>query len=161
MNGNHALCCIIESAEELISGQPGLTVSVNRDDCWDNEELHQHGQCAANLIVSSAIATGNSKNRKISTGDVLCTYNNVLTLDIEIYAIKCEGSLCKAASASGFVTSKFLSDDHGLPVTRVNYRGESYRTTTKGDIEFSHIVLQLELEYVFAPSRPWLTFKGI
>lgn len=161
MSQTHALCCITDALVDLLSGHPGLTVSLNRDDCWEDEELHKHGQCAVNIMVQNSIAGIRPKNRTISTKEVICTYDNVLPLDIEIYAIQCEGSFCKAAGASGVVLSKLLADDHGLPVVRLNYRGESYRTITRGDINFTHIVVQVEVEYVFSPQRPWLTFKGI
>lgn len=160
MSGRHALCCITDAIEDLLSGQPGLSVSLNRDDCWNDEKLHIEGQCAANIIVRQTIPSRETKNRRISTGETVCTYTNVLPLDIELYAISCEGSMCKAAAASGFILRRLLDDNHGLPVMGVHYRGETFNTTQRGDNEFTHIVIQVEIEYIFSPVMPWKTWKG-
>lgn len=156
----HALCCIKEALEDLISGQEKLTVSCNKDTCWTSREVNEYGYCAANINIGSSRFQGDRKNRTHGPKNIVCGYDTVLPIDIEIYALQCDDSFCKATAASAFVMQKYLANDSGLPVRRVRPTGESFDTTNRGDIEFTLVTIQLELDYFFSPEQPWLLWKG-
>ena len=158
----HIICCITDALVERISDGDNLTVSQNRDDCYDCAELYQ-GKCAANVIIDSDSTNRNKKMvddpelGKSLSAKQLCVYMTTLDFRVEVYALQCEGSYCKAATVSGWVNSKLHEDLSGLHGNKINYAGSQHITTSENDDGFTIIIMRFQLEYYFSPVKPWLS----
>ena len=154
----HAHCCIKDAIVDCLLDQD-LTVTCDKDDCYDCRELHQ-GKCAVNVIMGpdtmgQGKCIGDPEKKKSLYSESINVYEASMEFIVEVYSLKCEGSSCKASIVSGWVTSN-LEESPKVPVSRIKYQGSNPSTTNDGDTEFTLITMRFSVEYLFAPKKPWL-----
>lgn len=156
----HAHCCMKAAIVAALEDGENVTVSCDRDDCYDCQEVYE-GKCAINVEFGPDSI---GEMRKVSDPEVekslaspsITAYDAEIALSVEVYALQCEGSACKAATVAGWVTHR-LYNNRSIPAKRIVYTGSTPSVhTSVANSSFTFIQMRFSLEYLFSPEKPWL-----
>ena len=170
----HAISCIKDSVLALLSEHSGdnLTVSCDRDDCWDDCELFKFRQ-AINIVTRNDVINAPVKrprqNQKLGDtrqeADSQCYHEATLNIDIQIYvaACSCSGDECgcqdvksKAYSILAHITSILTSYQSQISGKRILYRGSDVQRDSEGDDDLVVVTGSFQIDYIFDQTRPWV-----
>jgi len=154
----HCICCITDEMVALLSDSTHYTVSVNKDDCWTDEELFKY-RAAVNLKYRTVIA-GTRKQQKLSDGEVYCVYDDRLRIEFQAYVSSCDEATCQALAILGDIQSRLSKNVHALPIDRITREGYSFQTNSDGEQNAAMVAVQLDIEYRLVEEAPWKIFKS-
>ena len=174
----HAISCIKDSVKALLDEHCGdnLTVSCDRDDCWDDRELMKWRQ-AINIVTRNDIINAPVKRPRQKQGlgqihedeNLECYHEAILNIDIEAYVSQCDcddGLNCacmdvksKAHAIMGHITHVLTSYQSQLLGKRLLYQGSESAQNTESENDLVVVTGSFQIHYLFDQTRPWVVGK--
>lgn len=168
----HAITCIKESVRDVLQKYSGdnLTISCDRDDCWDDRELMGKWRQAVNVVSDSDRTQGTVKqsrsNRKLNEAprkdsELQCQYDAILDITITAFAELCDEDQCHTAKSKAYavmahIISVLTSHQSEVLGRRILYRGSTPTQNTENELDLASVSARFEVHYQFDTTRPWV-----
>ena len=172
----HAITCIKHSIRDLLKEhcKRDLTISCDRADCWDDDELFKWRQ-AVNIVTGTDFignpVKGPREAKKLSDmrgqKDSPCWHEATLNINITTFVedcdcdeddddCDCQNGTSKAYSIMAHITHVLTSYQHQIAGRRILYRGSQIERDTENEKDLIALTANFEVHYLFDQTRPWV-----
>ncbi len=170
----HAISCIKDSVFNLLTEHSGdnLTVSCDRDDCWEDAELFKWRQAinvaSKNDNVGSPVKRPREKRTLADTAkpeNFECYHEAKLNIQVQIFVEEClDEDACMSTKSKAYailahVTSCLTAYQDQLLGRRILYTGSTYEQDTTNDLDIVQVTGSFVVHYLFDQTRPWMVGK--
>lgn len=158
----HATTCIKKAIAESFPYNPAYTVVCDHAGCYADEKLIKNYTCVVNIRRDGDRA-GRAIQKTLADKSVVCATQNILRLEVQIYAIQCDNPADTAWAVLASIQSHLEPCDgnyNNFFAKRISYVSGSDETDAEFATKITRLSASFDVQYDFVPCRASLVFNN-